>query len=199
MYEEIGDKRSQDYFKKAIKGNRYGYYGIRSQIHLNAKQKGKKLILADPASKKLFRQLYQDGVAPASKLQGKISDSPYSRRFRHAIETGLYRLLVDFESLKRKEGERIEDLPLSKLDKDGSITYLSLLLALRLDVWEAAKDSPDYEGRLGVADLLKDLDTFLTVRVVNYRIPDIQKEKSFFARCISIGICQGAKGQREVN
>lgn len=35
-----------------------------------AGQEAKKLILADPASKKLWLQLYQNGLVPASKLQG---------------------------------------------------------------------------------------------------------------------------------
>jgi hypothetical protein len=180
MYEELGNRRSKDYFAMAIKGNRYGYYGIRSQIHLNANGEARELLWADPASKRLWRQQYQNALSAASTLQGEI-DSPYYRRLRGALETGLYELLLGLESLKRKDDERIEALPLGKLDRDGSLTYLSILLALRQDVWQAAHDAPDLSGRLAVAHLIKNVDTFLGLRVVNYRAPAIQSEPTYLS------------------
>lgn len=178
MYEEIGDEKSTIYFNKAIKRDRYHYYGIRSQIHLNVKTKAIKLLWGDPVSKKLWKGEYLRNVDDTSILKKKI-DSPYYTRLLEALKTGLYDSLIEFEDKKRKQGQRLEELSLNKLDEDGSLTIMSLLLALRQDAFAAAKDAPDMDGRLAIANLLKCSDTFLAIRVINERMPKIQERTNY--------------------
>ncbi|OQY58020.1 MAG: hypothetical protein B6245_14005 [Desulfobacteraceae bacterium 4572_88] len=140
MNEELGsEKKAKDFFQKIIEESPYHYYAVRSRMHLRLGNRAKEKFWPDPKIKKEFHIAYQESQKVMNTSMTETS--PYHVRIRNAIKTGLYAVTLEAEKRLRKKfpSQRQERISLEELDKEGILTHLSLLLALRQDVL-AAKD-----------------------------------------------------------
>jgi len=186
MYEEIGSSKAKKYFQDVIKLSDehelfgYGYYGIRAQMHLTTGKDAQFKFHADDETMKIWRRSYTAGKKKITERKNEEPPSQYYMRTHDILCSGLYSELAKIEKeLIIKKGARLADLDISELDKNGDLTKLMLLLSSRIEAFVAAEKAPAYSDRLEIANRFKRIDPFLTLQLINERMPRIQTEEEY--------------------
>lgn len=122
------------FFQDVIRERPYDYYAIRAMMHLeigNTAQ-GYDLPSLDSKTREDLREKFR-----ASKVESAlIGTTPYDIHVRDAVTSGLYSNLL---KLERNLLERLDNIPLSRLDSNNLLAGMALLVSLRQDTL-AAKD-----------------------------------------------------------
>ncbi len=121
-------------FEQLASERPYDYYGLRARMHLEAGPDAARRLWPDRATRS---RLAADAGVPPPEMNGT---TPYHRRLRAAIDSGLYRRLLEARRKLRGSfpGTRLQNLSLQELDRAGAIDDIALLLALRQDALAAA-------------------------------------------------------------
>ncbi len=138
IHEESGDAAAAGrYFQQIIDEAPYDYYAIRARMHLERGNAAKTQLWPSAEIQAAFAEEHRRSSLP----DDIASDSPYHARLRDALNTGLYAAAcaADRQLRERFPSERQETLSLHDLDRQGLLTHLTLLLALRQDAF-AARD-----------------------------------------------------------
>ncbi len=174
----LSENSGNQHFERIINLAPFSYYGIRSKLRLVGDDSAENSILLSDSSSKFIQNVYSRSSEGSFK---EDPDSNFSLRLKNSIATGLYPLLVSLEEGIRKKGRVVEKYPLDELEEKNLLVPIAMLLSYRQDAFVAAMRSKTYDGRLKIASELKCLDPFIAIRVVNERVPVIQKEVNFFA------------------
>lgn len=138
--EQTGNRdQARRLFKAVLTQAPYRYYGLRARMHLGDGRRA----FSQTETEALINELAH--LTSSDKHKRKpvfpAADSPYHARLDNALQSGLY--ATAFRAAERLRAafpsKRQEDLTLNTLDRNGFLTSLSVLLALRLDAL-AAKD-----------------------------------------------------------
>jgi tetratricopeptide (TPR) repeat protein len=141
---ELGDREAaRAHFQDLVATDPFGYYGVRSRIHLES------LDSASPRAPARATLLPRErGWAIAAPLAA-VPDAPplptqepEQARLAQALDAGLYAAALGVEAEIRGAGlpsPRIEEIALSSLDEAGWLPRLGLLLALRQDALRASR------------------------------------------------------------
>ncbi len=104
-------------------------------MHLDFGNGAKEQLWPGPNVKNELLRAYQQ----SQKSKPLMITSPYHLRLRYALESGLYRdaFGVDQQLREKFPSQRQEKLSLTELDREGLLTRVCLLLALRQDALAA--------------------------------------------------------------
>ena len=132
-------------FRQIVDEVPYDYYGLRARMHLEQGEAANLDSIPTPES-----EIYRELQTAYAESYGYIStdivaSTPYHRRVRGAIETGLYGRLLDIDQELR---DRIDDLSLVDLDNSGMVPFAALLVSLRQDALAAKDHSVDADNWL---------------------------------------------------
>lgn len=142
-------KLARRLFEQIVNEAPYDYYAIRARMHLEAGAAAITQPVPEPDSK--TRHALNDAYR-ASRADTVLSgQSVYHARLRSAVASGLYRELF---GAGEKTRERIDEVPLQRLDELGLVPAVSLLLALRQDALAAKDSEPTADNCLRIAGLL---------------------------------------------
>ena len=138
-------------FRQIVDEVPYDYYGLRARMHLEQGEAASVDSIPAPES-----QIYGELQAAYANSYGRVSTdiaapTPYHRRVREAIETGLYGRLLEIDQDLRG---RIDDLSLVDLDRSGMVPFAALLVSLRQDALAAKDHSVDADNWLKVMALV---------------------------------------------
>jgi soluble lytic murein transglycosylase len=150
--EDGNQQQAKDYYERLVQEHPYNFYGIRARMHLHLGLPAKEEIRPDEQTIGDLRSAYQ-----ASKLDASMTGvTPYHRRLRGALETGLYAraLAADRRLRETFPSRRPEELAVGELDDAGLLSPLVLWLALRQDAVVAKDASPSSANRLQIAGAL---------------------------------------------
>lgn len=135
-------------FRQVIEEAPYDYYGLRARMHLEDGRAAAGKDVPDAGST-VRRDLHR--IYGQSRIDTNVvATSPYHGRVEAAAR-GLYGDLLKIES---KLGERLDDLPLARVDERGLLPAVGLLLALRQDALAARDADPSIDNRLRLAAVL---------------------------------------------
>jgi hypothetical protein len=150
--EERGDTlAARKNFEKCISYDPYGYYGLRSRMHLLDGVAARSQILS--TNKKLKQKINKEYRAGIEKIDGDAQDNPYFKRFVHVVNTGLFPMAVKGEENLRQvnPSKRLEEYTPEELESTGYFTRIALMLALRQDALAAADSIESKSARLMIA------------------------------------------------
>lgn len=178
-------KRAQDLFRQVIDEGPYDYYALRARMHL---EEGAGAIKRDlpRAGSQTQRELYEAYKRGRVDIQ-LARNSPYHDRLRVAASTGLYRQLLEID---KGLVQRLDDIPLERLDARGLTPAAALLLALRQDALAAKDSDPTADNWLRLAGLLgyqvQDWPTAIEMSFVRsgapqQRLTELQKDPRYLA------------------
>ncbi len=139
------------FFRHIVDKVPYDYYGLRARMHLERGEAASHDSIPSPES-----QIHRELRAAYAESHGGVptdvvAPTPYHRRVRQAIETGLYGQLLDIDQELR---ERIDDVSLLDLDSNGMVPFAALLVSMRQDVLAAKDYSLDADNWLQVMALV---------------------------------------------
>ncbi len=149
ILEELGQERfAIDEFRAIVAWRPYDYYALRARMHLELGTRARGRLWPDAATAATLAR-ERDRYPPYSKLSGS---SPYHRRLASAVDSGLYRSLLDRRRAVRERfpGERLQDLSLARLERGSDLAALALFLSLRQDALAAARDPEEPRNSLEV-------------------------------------------------
>lgn len=137
ILEDLGEARgATSQFRAIVAARPYDYYGLRARMHLEVGARATGLLWPDQATAAALAKDLERHPA-YERLSG---DSAYHRRLAVAVDSDLYRTLLDRRRAIRERsfGDRLQNLPLARLDRGSDLESLVLLLALRQDALAAA-------------------------------------------------------------
>lgn len=160
MAAESGDgATSERYFKQIIQEKPYDYYAIRARMHLSLGNQASKELLIDSRTRDELQKAYHDSKNAVS-IPDKFSGvSPYHLRLRQFLDSRGYLAVLDaFNGHQRalKPPQRLETVPLEKLDEKNMLIYVTILLALRQDALAAVDLPSESANRLEVAMAIRE-------------------------------------------
>lgn len=139
-------------FEKCISYDPYGYYGLRSRMHVFDGAAAKTQVLSNNTDiKKQIRKEYRTSIESVSS---KMEDNPYLRRFLSAVNSGLFAAAVKGEERLRQinPSKRLEDYTPEELDDAGFFASIAVMFALRQDALAAADSIESTSARLVIAE-----------------------------------------------
>lgn len=156
--EEQGDEaEARRRFAEAAKSDWFGYYGLRSRMHLAGGRAARSHILIEnPTLEGEIRSAYSSPGSASSQPPREIG--VYGRRLQTALGNGLYRLALAGEAALRRANasKRLQEFTFEELDELGFVTPIAVMMALRQDALAAADSDPSLPGRLALARHLGD-------------------------------------------
>jgi tetratricopeptide (TPR) repeat protein len=140
---------AQRWFHKIIEKSPYDYYAIRSRYHLNTGRNASHLLWPDYKTKHQLADAYQNSRIAVSMNK----NSKYYHRIHLAIETGLYTMALNGETLLRKifPSKRPSVLEPEDLEKSGLFSSYAILISLRQDALAANINDKRLNSRLQIA------------------------------------------------
>ncbi len=135
-------------FAAIVAARPYDYYALRARAHLEAGASATGRLWPGPATAAELARDHREHPA-YDRLSG---DTPYHRRLAAALDSGLYRELLERRRALRARtpGERLQNLPLESLDRASDLVPVALLLALRQDALAAAARPDEARNALEV-------------------------------------------------
>jgi len=132
--QEGKDQQANELFESLVNKAPYDYYGIRARMHI---EEGINATLKDlpgfeSQTRKDFHQHYINSHTD-SELKG---NSAYHKRIKQASNSGLYRQLIE---INETLDDRLDNIPLQRLDDENKLVPSALLLSFRQDAI-AARD-----------------------------------------------------------
>jgi peptidoglycan lytic transglycosylase len=144
-------------FEETVRVDRYGYYGVRARMHLDAGAEARaEILISDPAFRKELRLKYSQSAKDSDRDASQ--QDPYRRRLQAAVSSGLYSLALDGENLLRdvSSSKRLQDFTFEELDDTGLLSCLAVMMALRQDALAAADANSSLQERIALAQTLGD-------------------------------------------
>ena len=161
MAAELGDRpTSEGYFTQIIREKPYDYYAIRARMHLHLGNDASKKLSIDSGTRDELQKAYDESKNAASIPNKFSGNSPYHVRLRHFLDSGGYLAVLDAFNAQQRElkpPQRLETVPLEKLDEKNMLTDVAILLALRQDVLAAIDLPSESANRLEVAIAIREL------------------------------------------
>lgn len=143
--------KSREYFRQVVEAEPFGYYGLRARFHLRRGRQAAEELSLDADSRNEVIQKFRSG----SLYESMTDTTPFHRRLKYAIDSGLYSLLLEEQKRFRERFSftRLEEVPLSELASGGFFSGAALLVALRQDAFAARDSVPEARNHSEVASV----------------------------------------------
>ncbi|MCX5772502.1 MAG: transglycosylase SLT domain-containing protein [Candidatus Hydrogenedentes bacterium] len=144
IHEELGQRdTAEKHFRTLIEALPYDFHALRARLHLalqpGASAPARERLWLPPDVEEEIRSRYRESrIEPFQE-----TPSAYHARIRQALDSGLYQAGLSGETTFTKSfpSQRLEEVPLTELDKQGLTPCLSVVLSLRQDAIFAARSA----------------------------------------------------------